>query len=385
MQIPVLTICVALAFGAGEERYDGRTLAEWRVAIKRLAPKSNEAAAAVPGLIAIVKDADLPQVPRQQAAMMLGRIGEPAAKALPIIAQYVDLKPANDDRGWALKAISLFGEVAADETPNLIRVSIARQVPLRDRIAAVDALAQIGAAHPRVIPTLIGLAHGAMLRGTKGQLDLQILAVDSLAIVGPVASAAIPTLVRHTGSQHELLRRRSAVAIGAMSVRADIAIDTLAEMVVFDESPAVRDAAAIAMAQVGLPSIRPLTNLLADRDPEVAWRAAHALGTIGRRARSSVGSLRKLVTHQSADVRLAVIEAMIRIERRPEAMIPQLVQELSNRDRQQRIAAFRLLVGLGSTAREAIPLLEELKTDERAFVRSAAEKAIQKIESDSSS
>ena len=383
--ITALFFSQPVAANLREGAYDGKTLAEWRQIIKELDPKSAEAAKAIPGLLSIVNDNELPAVPRRQAAMTLGRIGEPAVSAVNSLREClrqttIAENQSESPRNWSIKALALFGPVAADATPDLIAIVDDRDALTVDRVGALDALAQIGTANPKSIPVVIRAAAGTSRSGNRDQQKLQTLAVESLGVIGPSASAGLPTLIRLTFAEDENLRRQAVISIGRMRERAEIAMQALTEVLVFDESPAGRDAAAISMANVGPLAIKPLASLLADRDAEVRWRVAHALSTIGPRARPAILALTKCLKDQVPQVRLAATDALWKIEQTAKTIVPTLLNELTSQNRQHRIRAFRQLVSLGADGKLALSGLEGLLKDERSYVRQVAKKAIARLQ-----
>lgn len=64
------------------------------------------------------------------------------------------------------------------------------------------------------------------------------------------------------------------------------------------------------------------------------------------------------------------------------AVIPALIQKLSDKDWNVRLAACRELAKLGPRAHAAVPLLHELITDDNGDVCNAAAAALSEIEND---
>ena len=377
-------------------RYDGLTLDAWREQIKTLDPASPLAAEAVPGLIQIVKDPEAPWYARRQAALTLGRIGAPAARAVPVLIGLlneqagkarVDADPSanplpSSDRPreaettslWATRALALFGPQAKAAAPLLVQRAKdpARAEP--ERRAALDALARIGPSHPLVVPSLIEI-----LRSADQEAEFRALAAEAIGAVGPGASSALPALIRALHERSEPVRRKAAQALGAIGRRAEPAIPALAELLVFDPAPAVRDRAADAMAKIGAPAVAILTGLLRDTDPQTRRRAAGALGSIGPEAKPAVPALRKSLNDENASVRISAAESLWKITTDARLVLPPLLTELQNSDRQVRIRAYRLLLAMGSDAKPAAARLKEMLNDERPYVRQVAAEALKKL------
>ena len=356
--------------------YDGLTLAQWRQRIKDLDPNDPGSTAAVRGLIEIVSAVDAPWHSRRQAALTLGRIGSPAKEAIPLLINLLDEKGKSENMTplWAAAALALFGPEAASAAPQLVRQLHDKSRRAADRIAALDALSRIGTAHPRVVPALIR----TLSLSTEND-DLRGLAAEALAFIGPGGSAAIPALMRAAHAKHELLRHKSVTALAAMGTLADVAVPMLADLLVFDESAAVRDQAAVALAQIGSTSVPLLTHLLVDEDADVRWRAAMSLGQIRPPAVSAEGPLKKALRDEVAVVRICAIESLWAINNNADQIMPTLLGELTNEDRQIRIRAYRLLISLGDNARPAIGPLKTLLSDKRPFVRQLARKALDNL------
>ncbi len=115
----VLALGLCLSVVAGSERpsskrssttrertYDGLTLEEWRERIQTLRFDDPAAGDAVPGLIELLQDARVPWFTRRQAALTLGRIGQPAIGALPLFIKLLS-EPTDGEESpaqWVAKA-----------------------------------------------------------------------------------------------------------------------------------------------------------------------------------------------------------------------------------------------------------------------------------------
>ena len=358
-------------------KYDGLTLVQWQQRIKDLDPNDPASAAAVRGLIEIVSDTDAPWYSRRQAALTLGRIGPLAKRAVPLLIDLLDEKGDIENMTplWAAASLALFGPEASAAAPALVERLHDKSGREADRVAALGALSQIGTTHSGVVPAVIRVVSSS----TESD-NLRGLAAETLATIGPGGSAAIPALMRATGSKNELLRRKSVTALGAMGTLADVAVPTLTVLLVFDESAAVRDQAAAALAQIGSKSVSLLTHLLVDEDAEVRWRAATSLGKIRPLAVSAAGPLKKALRDESAVVRICASESLWTIDNNnADQFIPTLLEELTNEDRQIRIRAYRLLISLGDKARPSIEPLKTLLSDDRPFVRQLARKTLDNL------
>lgn len=400
-----LPLAVALILGAGdpgersrstapEATYDGMTLAEWRVRIKSLDLKDPASAEAVPGLIAIVSDRRVAWVSRRQAAETLGRLGSLAPQGVAVLLKTMDeevRKPSQEEippRTWSLKALSLYGPVARDAAPRLLKILRDSNRPLVERQLSLEALAQIGPTQPLVLPALIALlqspeaetnSRAASGAAAGDERELRELAVETFTLLGPHGAPAIPSLVRLAHDASDVLRMKVAQALGAMGGRAEIAIPTLVELVVLDEVDFVRDAAAVALAKIGFEAVPTLIRLLDVDEPSVRWRAAEALGQTGRAGRTAIDPLTQHLEDDSSEVRIRAAEALWKLTRDGSQAAPCAALLLGNDDRQVRLRAFRLLTGMGPSAKPALPQLESLERDERGQVREAARRVKERL------
>lgn len=276
--------------------YAGYTVDEWRARIKSFNLDDPGIASEVPGLVELTRDTTLPWFTRRQAALTLGRIGEPAASAVPVIEAFLhpdgEAEPLQTQL-WAMKSLALFGPIAADAAATVADILQDRSTPLTLRLAAVEVLGQIGTAARQSLPGLIATLRGQYGAGLSAeeQTELQIAAADILMLLRSEANPAVPALIRAAQHPSPRMRRVAATTLGTIGPRADAAIPVLGELILFDDAEDVRDAAAIALGGLGAPAIPALVTLLQDQDVDVRWRAADALGTpAGKFPRSRTGT-----------------------------------------------------------------------------------------------
>ncbi|MBW3540229.1 MAG: HEAT repeat domain-containing protein [Planctomycetes bacterium] len=365
---------------------------EWQRRFKDFGTEVPQAAESVPALVALVRDADVPWHTRRQAALVLGRIGPAAAEAVPALTGLVAAKRdvGSKDSGvsprrWAAQALALFGPAAAPATPDLVRLLEDDAAAPGERLAALEALASIGGAHPEAIPAVVKAftrhPRGATPEDTTRRQLLREAAADALVLLGHEARVAVPHLMRALGDSSESIRRKAAAALGAIGAAAAPAIERLVDALGTDESPAVRDAAASALAAIGPAALPVLRELAEYDDAEVRWRAIEAIGRIEPMAETDGDAelLDTALDDPDARVRIAAAEALWRLTGDASAVLPSLVEGLTNPARQIRVRAYRLLLELGPAARPAIVPLERLLEDDRPHVRRAAEEALRKL------
>jgi HEAT repeat protein len=374
------------AYQSSPELYDGQTLDAWRERIKSLDLQSPEAAAAVPGLIAIVEDEAAPWFTRRQSALTLGRIGAPAVRAVPILERYAVAPAVDGDAStplWAVKSLALFGPVAAPATPTLARLANDSGTDHSVRLMSIEALGRVGIAHPLALPAMIALLQSrepllALDRDRPGvELDLVVACVECLEMFRASGETSVPVLLRYSEDHEERVRRAVAVTLGAIGPRANDAASRLAEMVVADRSLDVRDVAAVSLGQVG--GTDRLTRILKHPEPETRARATTGLGDAPSPDSATNEALATARTDESPLVRMAAIEATQRLRPNPRLTAPAAAKEIAAPDRQVRLRAIRFLTKLGTKATPAIPVLEQLRNHPESQVRQSAEKLLEAL------
>ena len=386
----LITAC-GQAEGAPEPRpradsfaYAGVPLGEWKRRLVDFDSKSSSATQAVEPLMAILADRRVDDVTRRNAAIALGNIGEPARGAVPQLRQMIIAK---DERGakeaqWAGKALSLMGPAARDAAPALARVVRDDECPLALRQLALEALARIAGAHPDAVPAIVEVI--GVNRGQSQGIDsrqLRELAVEAVGVAGPDAAVATPLLIRilRDPRESESIRRQSVISIGKMSDQASIAAGPLAEALVLDESEAVRDEAANALASIGPRGQHLIVRLLGHEDAGVRWRAASALGRAKRPSHEIIAALEAALADDAEMVQLRAVESLVNLDVQASITIPAIVRLLNSEERMTRTDALDLLVLLGDDAQTALPQLKRMLRSDRADVRRIAQTAIRRI------
>lgn len=328
-------------------------------------PNSPESIARVPELIRLMQDDGTPHVLRQQLGMALGRIGKPAAAAVPILVRLLHETRTTSisTRPWALKSLGLFGDLAATAVPQLSRELSDRSRTRDDRVLVADVLGQIG-----TTAALQTLAR-ELLRQQSDSADSEALLrqviVDAIAQAGPQGVVALPALIRMTSDRNSDVRRKACHAIGMLGPQAELSLDPLLDRLVLDENAAVRDAAASSLAKIGPAAVPVLTRVMESGDPELQWRAARSLKAIGPRAASAVEVLQQTFDSQDGHVRIESLEAVWRIRRDAKLVAEPLVRELSSPDRQLRRHASRLLIEIDELPAAAMARLQALAADSK--------------------
>jgi len=334
-----------------ETTYDGFTLDEWKVRLKNLGPGLPGAKAAVPGLLEIATDTNVPATLRRQATLMLGRLGKASLSALPDVTQMLQVPADKTARPatWAAKAIALWGPLAKDATPQVVTTLVQKETPLETRLACLEALAQIGANHVEVIPTLTQhLTSPPTDLPRSEQLELQMAATDALALIGPNANIAVPDLMTFASHRSDLFRHKVVLALGAIGPAAGPAATTLAELLVFDEAEEVRRQAALSLSRLGPNGEELLVNLASDEERIVREFSITALGTSQPRTAIVKQVLLDALDDEADPVRLEALKSLIQ-------------NPGEDRDRLLRTVEDLLLTADRRTRREVADLISQLK------------------------
>ena len=119
--------------------------------------------------------------------------------------------------------------------------------------------------------------------------------------------------------------------------------------------------------------LKGLLGLLTDWDPDIRWRAADALGSLGKEAS---GPLIRQLNKKNRYIRLGVIEALAQIK--DPAAVPPLASLLSTEKRVE--IRFLTAVALGEIGdRNAVPVLSGLLSDRSKYVRFGAASALDRL------
>ena len=362
------------------------------------------AKAAAPALAEKLKD-PRPDI-RLQAILALGALND---SSLPVLRQFAAALGDEQTRTAATFVLGQFGKIpngfeqqiranAKSDDPLLTTVSLwtlARVHPedkalrrqatehlvarLQDkdpfvRVTAARALAALPPAPEITLP---------IFEKAMQQADTTTVhhALDALATLG---APAVPNLVNIL-KNHEQLRVEVAYILGQMGPVAAPATDALASLVA-DEDAQLATEAALALGSIG-PAARSavpaLCKALEREDCPNIHAIVLALGKIGPQAAASKPLVIKAM--EGKDVGLAVMAAtaLTRIEPGPAAAakaVSVLVAGLADPLPETRQAAAESLGELGPLARRAIPALKKATEDPHRAISEAAATALKSVE-----
>lgn len=214
---------------------------------------------------------------------------------------------------------------------------------------------------------------------------VRVQAIDALRRIlriKPNSPHVVDALIRALGDSVDAVRMSAGVALTAVGVRAEGAVPALHDALHDSAHVAVRWQAAMILGRLapsaGQASVPPLTEALADREPQVRAAAAEALGKIGRASATALPQVVLLVRDPDATTRLKAVEALPNIAR-DTSLVDPLVVALSDSAPAVRRAAAAALGALGTSTSTSIAALAQALKDSLAAVRAAAALALAEI------
>ena len=359
-----------------ERVYGGLSVSRWHNRIKSIDPKAPVAGAVVGPLIEIVADERLPGVDREPIAAFLARVGDSARDVVPVLATMIERRDDSSDYLWAARALALMGEPARDATPQLVDMVLDERIPVEMRQSPIEALALIGPSHPDAIPALLRLLQYRESSRTtaKDAAMMRRLAAESIFLLGPNAEVAAPLLVRmiRNRDEGEAARRNAIVALGAMKGGGMIAVNALSEELISGQSPALRDAAARAIVDIGGDSLRVATRLLSHPDAGIRWRLACSLGTVeGAAAIPLRPHLTTGMRDPDSMVSICAAESHWRLYGVAAEVAPVAIELLVDRDRNVRIRAKNLLLAMKPLDESHLAMLKNRQANATGFAKAS--------------
>ena len=272
------------------------------------------------------------------AAVGLGVIGEPSAKAMPQLLEMLESKDT------------------------------------RRRNAAAGVIQGIGPGAAEAVPVLRELLHA-------GNFHTQYWACRALGAIGPASVGATSDLVDLLVNGTVSVRRNAATALG--NIGPDIGPEAVEQLIrVVDEefTAPVREEAVVALGKLkpfAERSVPALRKALTEPDYPMPTHTARSLwlltGDPGEALPTLIKAMDDLSYYQHAVEVLA--------EMGPEATpaVDRLIEGLGERDPDDRVSAAYALARIGVPAAKAKEPLRKLLDDEEARVREAAEKALKAL------
>jgi HEAT repeat protein len=369
----------------------------------------------VPHLLLALKDPD-PKV-RQKAAEALGELGSRASPAVQMLTEALH----DPDPGTIITvALSLRKIEQRNHGEVQSLVTLLAHTNTEVRAGAAYVLGEFGPDAALAVQPLLSLLD-------RDDPNTAGLVSRTLGLIGPAAKPAIPRMIAllssKTNAENQMLTME---ALGHFGENAEAAIPKLLELA--QQDPEQTFGAVSALSQIGTNALPGLIELYSDGDhrqrscveraflklgtnaaPAVAavFRAltdeptrgvAHAaliLGSIGEPARIAIPRLVELTQIDDPNVRLRSAEALWRLDRQTNTVLPVLIHELESwatepnalisrkgdefGQSQEEIAA-GILREIGPSAHEAIPLLQVMLRSSFNELKESAAAALSEIQ-----
>jgi len=363
-----------------------------------------EAKPAVPHLTKLVKDED--EMVAASAARALGGIGSEAKAAVPVLVDAINEKhwrvseaaivalggigagaeagvPALMDvlQHWApdyqeaaAKSVGRIGPPAREAIPELTKALLHSNPGVR--ISAAVALWTVTSDASLAVPALAQAL-------SSSDRTHRMRATHELVRIGPAARAAVAALMNALRDGETDIRSAASRALGAVGADAELAVPALLELLNDAESP-VRSAAAWALGKIALQDGTVVGRLVervkdAREDAGVRCDAAMSLARIGHLPESVVQAIIDGAKDQNGIVKDGMLLALGEIGKKFEAYVPALIEALADNAGSVRRRAAEMLGEIGAEACPAADALQRSCEDPEAYVRMAAEKALQRI------
>ena len=313
--------------------------------------------------------------PRRQAASLLGRLGEEATDAAPMLVNRLQANDAGDDPAWYQNALILIGPPIISSLFDAVgRVS---PQEIAERHWAVPVLQGLA---PLALPEIEGALPGA-------PPSVACLIFQALPKYGRRNRALEKEVLRSLAHEQAPLRTQAVKMLPRLSLPRKLSLRS-ARRALKDPSPEVRIAALGVLAHLGLSRRERLEILMAaldDGDSGVRLRAVEELGDLGPEAGPSVSRLLASVEGPSASqgYRSAVIATLGRMGEGASEAAPFLISVLENPDGETLHAiSLTTLASIGEKARPALPEIRKFIGSEDLQLRQAAVTALANIETD---
>ena len=272
--------------------------------------------------------------------------------------------PAPQVRKAAAAGLVSLGAVGKISVPGLIEL-MADPDPAT-QTAAVRALGDLGAGAASAIPLLVE---------QLGNAALQSAAAEALGKIGAASEPAVPKLLALAEGKDRELGIVSMQALGGIGRPAESALPVLYAALKNDDRE-IRSAAFQALPKIepDKDKLLPIYLSALEEPTRVRRIAAQALKQFGEKARPAVPALLTMLDRDMD--RPIALEALRAIHVRE---VPPLLTALNHKDATVRAFACESLGELGPEAHEATSALEQKAQTEGEPVRSAAKKALERI------
>ena len=269
---------------------------------------------------------------------------------------------------------------AAGQSAEPLVPAIAALLKRRDtdvRMAAIQTLSKLGTRAATAAPAL---AHAL---GSDANRYVRSRAARALVAVNPSGEQAVRYLVKALSDGHSDVRHAALAGLGELGPRAAGAGPTLARTLTTDGDPAVRGAAARALAAVDPTGKGTVAHLIgALKNPAQNGRQAliSAIGDLGPRAEAAAPALAGILASDADPfTRGAAARALAAVDPTGEQAVPRLLQALKDKHIAVCHAALDALGGYGPRAAAAAPALRGLTAHRDRSIASSARRVLKLV------
>lgn len=275
------------------------------------------------------------------------------------------------ERAWTLGGFSDVPFVS-DEPPKLSAAALKPIVAAlvaglndsdgRARASAAVAVSWIGERASAAVPELIRLLK-------DGHDDARKNAVTAIGQIGPAAKTAIPQLKPMLAGSDAYSRVNVAEALRLIGAPPETTVPTLIELLGQDGYGSAAHYAAMELSRLGDPAVGTLKRELQSENAIMRMEAAYTLGNMAgwgnlKNGRESVAdALIELTSDPNPDVAFKAVQALGSVKAAPDRSIPALVSLLEHTDQSVVGEAAKSLGDFGAEAKPALPALVTIFRD----------------------
>ncbi|PHS13754.1 MAG: hypothetical protein COA78_06605 [Blastopirellula sp.] len=429
--LPLIAVSAAMAHDGDVDKLIKQLSADGEAAIvaaDELAKYPGDADHAVPALIKALssKDAEL----RWHAARTLSEYEVDAAPAAAALTKAL----ADDNakvRAYSAYALGQMGDAGLVAVPELIKLIGSKDVLVRR--AALRAIDNLDTDQDVTLPLLVKVLEDAepsviipvlheLAEAGIDSLPRLITALDNekacywaclvIAEMGPDAAPAVPALIKVLKHSEPYTRVQALIALGEIGPAASTAADAVSQLLANNDSTAVQYGAAFALGSMGDKSaIGALKKSAQSDDPFLKMISTWAIAMLNKDDKVAVRKAAKVLVlnlkHEQANVRAAAARCLVRLEAPQRIVAPMMIEAFNDGDptvtanmraaivaygaksvprvlialekEELRLHALDILRQLGSAAKDAVPALTKMVSDDDAEVQSATLKALAAI------
>ncbi len=306
---------------------------------------------AVPYLISFLKSRET----QSDAVKALGKIGKDAQKAIPYLVAIL---------GVSHNAKFTLAEIGEAAVPALSRALKSKSEDVQ--VAAAIALGEIGKEAKASVPALI-----AALKDPDWQV--RSYAAEALGEIGKEARASVPLLIALLKEDETRdVRWKAAAALGKIGAEPQKAVPAL--IAALKEDGSVNNYATWSLGSFGKAAVPALIGVLKAKNEEIRSRAIFALVLIGKDAEAAAPDLLFALKNKNPQIRARAAVALAQINLTyAKLVMSDLIAALTYSGypeaRKTRARAADILGNLGLNAKEAVPALSNILTEDCRYTR----------------